>query len=106
MNVEQLKSLLKTSIVRIEFLKHNGSKRVMLATLNDEYLPSKEGDGGIQRAQNNQVVSVWDTEQNGWRSFRFDSLIGEPEVVRTIPKTQPISQRRKVADEAPEKEVK
>ena len=69
-----LKELLKTNVVEVIFTKVNGDKRVMTCTLQPSFLP-EEVETEKTRKQNDEVLSVWDTEVNGWRSFRFDSVI-------------------------------
>lgn len=69
-----LKELLKTNVVEVVFTKVNGDKRVMTCTLQPSFLP-EEVETEKTRKQNDEVLSVWDTEVNGWRSFRFDSVI-------------------------------
>lgn len=69
-----LKELLKTGVVEVVFTKLSGDKRVMNCTLQSSFLP-EEVETEKTRKQNDDVLSVWDTEVNGWRSFRFDSVI-------------------------------
>ena len=69
-----LKELLKSNVVEVVFWKANGEKRTMNCTLQSTFLP-EEVETEKTRKQNDEVLSVWDTEVNGWRSFRFDSVI-------------------------------
>jgi len=46
----------------------------MTCTLQPSFLP-EQVETEKTRKQNDDVLSVWDTESNGWRSFRFDSVI-------------------------------
>lgn len=69
-----LKKLLNTGVVEVTFTKVNGDKRLMTCTLQSSFLP-EEVETEKTRKQNDEVISVWDTEVNGWRSFRFDSVI-------------------------------
>lgn len=69
-----LKELLKTNVVEVVFTKVNGDKRVMTCTLQPSFLP-EEVETEKTRKQNDDVLSVWDIDANGWRSFRFDSVI-------------------------------
>jgi hypothetical protein len=67
---------LKTGWYRIIFTKADGSQRLMLGTLDPAYLPKKPlEEGHVPRKENDQVVNVWDTQADGWRSFRVDSVI-------------------------------
>lgn len=65
-----LKEKLENGVVTVVFEKTNGEERTMQCTLLNEYLPETKG----VRAENDNVLSVWDVENNGWRSFRVDSI--------------------------------
>lgn len=74
MNIEELRKLLTTDIVTITFTKKDGSKREMICTTIPDYLPMPESITGNFAKPSETVVTVWDLEQNGWRSFRSDSV--------------------------------
>lgn len=74
MNIEGLRELLRTDIVTVTFTKKDGSKREMICTTIPDYLPMPEAITGNLSKPSEDVVTVWDLEQNGWRSFRFDSV--------------------------------
>lgn len=67
---------LKTSIVDIEFIKKDGSTRLMTCTLKEESLPAQKDIEQVisQKKPNDDVLAVFDTIEQGWRSFRWDSL--------------------------------
>lgn len=65
-----LRDLLKENIVMVTFTKKNGEEREMLCTLREEFLPEVSGDSTVS-----SVVTVYDLENQGWRSFREDSVI-------------------------------
>ena len=67
-----VKSALIDGIIEIEFLKADGSKRKMKATLQESLVPHVEID--TERKINPDTQVVWDTDLNGWRSFRWDRL--------------------------------
>ncbi len=49
----------------------------MFATLMADYLPtviSEEQVAHVPRAQNDEVLAVWDLDKQAWRSFRLDSI--------------------------------
>jgi hypothetical protein len=69
-----VKSALIDGIIEIEFLKADGSKRKMKATLQESLVPHVEVD--TERKINPDTQVVWDTDRNGWRSFRWDRLQG------------------------------
>lgn len=72
----ELVALLKNNVVNVEFTKTDGNIRFMECTLIPEFIPKgpsvKEEQPG--KKLNENVLSVWDTEKNDWRSFRINSL--------------------------------
>lgn len=68
---------LKAMICNVQFTKKDGTIRDMLCTLNEIYLPQQTDlEEHVQnRKENPDIVSVWDVEAKGWRSFRKDSVI-------------------------------
>ena len=72
---EVLKQELRNGVCRVIFEKQDGTDRVMHCTLSEDYVPLLDTNGVTsKRAKNPDVLVVWDTEANGWRSFRFDSV--------------------------------
>jgi len=62
--------------VRVEFTKVDGSKRIMLCTINSDELikiaytiPIKLGTEDKLKEDTSDRIVVWDTEKDGWRSF-------------------------------------
>ena len=73
-NVKNIASkLLKENVCEIVFKKVDGTERVMKCTLLDNYIEQKE-KSNKKINKTDSVYSVWDIENNGWRSFRWDSL--------------------------------
>lgn len=73
---EQLKNLLKENVLSVVFLKKDGTERTMLCTLKPDLLPVQETtEDTKERKENLDILQVYDTENNGWRSFRLDSII-------------------------------
>jgi hypothetical protein len=70
---ETLKNLLKVGTVEVTFTKKNGETRVMNCTLESSYLPEMVNES--TKKSNDEVASVWDLDNNGWRSFRYDSVV-------------------------------
>jgi hypothetical protein len=54
------------------FEKKDGTLRTMLCTLKD--VPPYERKTETVRAENEEVLSVFDLEISEWRSFRIDSV--------------------------------
>ena len=77
---EQLVEELNKGICSIIFTKVDGSERTMNCTLNMRYLSEAIGTGFIKEEIENtknsspDVIPVWDTDVNGWRSFRIESV--------------------------------
>lgn len=72
---EEIKKALKDSILRITFEKKDGTNRVMLATLRNEYIEPILKPNTKHRKPNPDVCCVFDIEKGAFRSFRWDSLI-------------------------------
>jgi hypothetical protein len=73
---ENLIDMLRNNVVTVTFTKVNGEERTMKCTLMAEYMPNASKNNGqvLLQESESKAVSVWDTEVNGWRSFRVDSV--------------------------------
>ena len=73
-----LKNLLEQNVLTVDFTKLNGDKRVMTCTLREDMKPrATKTDAMSQKAVrevSDAVVSVWDVNAKGWRSFRYDRI--------------------------------
>lgn len=70
-----LLGLLETEVVEIEFMKKDGTPRVMKCTLQEDFLPEYDGVILIDKDRwKKDALSVFDIEKNDWRSFRWDSV--------------------------------
>lgn len=70
---------LRNNVVEVHFIKENGEQRVMKCTLKKNMLPARYAmeDEGEERAfhgKNPQVIAAWSINDNGWRSFRIESV--------------------------------
>lgn len=79
---ETLKNFLRENVLSVVFIKKDGSERAMECTLKPDLLPPHETNTdnpidfpATQRAENPDVIQVYDLENNGWRSFRVDSVL-------------------------------
>ena len=74
--VEQL----RTRVLEVDFTKRDGTQRTMKCTLMAGYLPPPDKPmidltkDETSRKENLDVISAWDIESKGWRSFRLDSV--------------------------------
>ena len=75
---EYLKGVLQTGIANVTFLKKDGTQRNLLCTLLPSELPTQTDlEEAVQKkTPNPEVLAVWDLENKGWRSFRYDSVLG------------------------------
>lgn len=75
-NKDVLKANLQNGIGTIVFTKADGTERTMKCTLQADKLPVVEiKEGTKAKVENPEILSVWDLENSGWRSFRLDSII-------------------------------
>ncbi len=75
---EYLKGVLQTGIANVTFVKKDGTQRNLLCTLLPSELPAQTDlEEAVQKkTPNPEVLAVWDLENKGWRSFRYDSALG------------------------------
>lgn len=70
---------LRKNVVEVTFIKVDGSNRIMRCTLDPTLLPpsyikeDEEKEKNFHR-ENPNVISAWDVQKGGWRSFRIDSV--------------------------------
>lgn len=76
---EQLVEKLKQQTLVVKFNKLNGDFREMTCTLQEELLPPTEKTIPLSNKKiketNHEVLSVWDLNAKGWRSFRVDRIV-------------------------------
>ena len=73
----ELQSQLQSEILEVTFTKVNGDKRIMNCTLMEGILPSnptEEVKEDAKKKVNEDVLSVWDVDASGWRSFRVKNI--------------------------------
>jgi hypothetical protein len=75
----ELVSILQESVANVKFLKTDGTERIMSCTLKQDVVPQATKEDPLSqkkiRSINEEVLPVWDTEKNGWRSFRVDAVL-------------------------------
>jgi hypothetical protein len=77
-DIGTMHDMLKNTQCEVTFLKVNGEERQLLCTLREEYIKQFETpktNETVTRKKSDDVISVFDIENNGWRSFRKDSVI-------------------------------
>ena len=73
----ELQSQLQKEVLEVTFTKVNGDKRIMNCTLMEGILPSnstEEAKKDTKKKVNEDILSVWDIDANGWRSFRVKNI--------------------------------
>jgi hypothetical protein len=69
-------ALANANYVIVKFYKRDGSIRDMKCTTNPtKFKNTYEKKTAITRDPKEGVVSVWDLEEDAWRSIRLDSII-------------------------------
>ena len=73
-----LKNLLDQNVVVVDFTKLNVDKRIMTCTLREDMKPPATKTDTMSQKKvreiSDAVVSVWDVNAKGWRSFRYDRI--------------------------------
>lgn len=70
-----LKGVLTVQPATITFTKKDGTERVMNCTLRADMLPAVEiKEDKAPRKQNDSVLSVYDLDAQGWRSFTINAV--------------------------------
>lgn len=70
-----LVEMLYSGIVNVKFTKSDGTERIMKCTLQESYIQPYDKKTERVKKSNEHTLSVWDVENSGWRSFRFDSVL-------------------------------
>ena len=70
-----LKGMLEVTDVTVTFTKKDGTERVMMCTLNPEFLPKAEvKEDKATRKKPDDLMVVYDIQSHGWRSFSIKSV--------------------------------
>lgn len=75
MEIQNLKEILNSSIVKFKYYKKDGTEREAIGTTNKEYLTNInfESKGNITKPDN--IICYFDIEKQEWRSFIFENFI-------------------------------
>ena len=71
----QIKQALDRGLVEVVFVKKDGTQRTLVATLREDLIPEDQKPKGDERVASIEVQPVYDVENDGWRSFRWDSVV-------------------------------
>lgn len=70
-----LKGVLTVQPAIVTFIKKDGTERIMNCTLREDMLPVVEiNEDKAPRKKNDTVLSVYDLDAKGWRSFTVTSV--------------------------------
>ena len=79
MNRADIKDFLHDGICEILFEKKDGTDRLMKCTLNYDYIPEDMKPLNLVKGekvlQNLDILKVFDTDKQDWRSFRVENVI-------------------------------
>lgn len=75
MDKQQLIESLRRGVCNITFIKKDGEHRAMRATKNISLLPEDAIPKNTIVETDDSPIRVYDLDKNGWRSFKYDSLI-------------------------------
>ena len=78
MTRSEMKEQLQAGVCRVIFTKVNGEERDMQCTLKEDLLPepvASDEEVNRNRPVNEEVLAVWDTKAEGWRSFRIANVV-------------------------------
>ena len=71
---EDVRTLLRSGLCNIAFLKKDGSTREMTCTLNENHIPpSPKSERSVTETEDSPL-RVYDTVSQGWRSFYVNTL--------------------------------
>lgn len=72
---QQLQDMLREGVCTVTFTKVKSNEvRVMPCTLNSELIPQSVSEGVRTKKPNDETLSVWCVDKNGWRSFRIENV--------------------------------
>ena len=74
MTKDEIVNILKTCGAQVKFTKVDGTERIMTCTLQPSKLPAYDSESKRKKAENPDVISVWNIDLQEWRSFRVDSV--------------------------------
>ncbi len=74
-NRKWLCQLLADGVVAVKFTKKDGTDRTLMCTLSQKVIPDEYAPKGEDtRKKSSDALAVFDVENEGWRSFRCDSV--------------------------------
>ncbi len=72
---DALETLVSKNRTEVTFIKKDGTERTMICTTDSNKIPEdKQPIGESKVKENMDILRVYDLENEGWRSFRIDSV--------------------------------
>lgn len=72
---DALKTLVNENHLEVTFVKKDGTERTMICTTDSGSIPEERYPVGESKVkENTDILRVYDLENDGWRSFRIDSV--------------------------------
>ena len=72
-NKTYLKDMLSKHLMRVHFQKRDGTFRDLICTRKMSLIPEENHPKGVKK-DNPNTLPVWSFVDEGWRSFRFDTI--------------------------------
>jgi hypothetical protein len=72
---QSVAELARGNVILVTFTKSDGTERIMVCSLMDQYLPPIMEDAEVITKDNPNVLAVMDLQARSWRSFRINSII-------------------------------
>lgn len=69
---DNIMNQLRANTMKVTFTKKDGSERVLVCTTNPQLIPESKKAKSDHHSVD--VMPVWDTEAQDWRSFRWDAV--------------------------------
>jgi len=79
----ELLDALHAGQVTIRFTKLDGEERVMVCTLNEDLIPEEDKPNGNGTPRPEGLISAYDIDKGGWRSFYEYNVISASLVLHT-----------------------
>ena len=70
---DEVNNLLRENVVEVDFTKLDGDKRVMKCTKSFKLIPVENQPKGNSEPKKG-IITVWDLNAQGWRSFRYERI--------------------------------
>ncbi len=78
--LEEMRGLLRSGKLLVEFSKADGTMRKMYCTTDENIIPwpdnPVEGEGQVrEKSKDPELFVVWDLEKESWRSFKYERVV-------------------------------